>query len=253
MVTAVSAEKAFLHRWSPHSNANYRTQFMGEDRHKGERPDPSRPSPIAYLVEQAPHTQLRAHFHEADQFQIFVTGAGRIGAHDADPGLGHFVGPYSGYGPIVAGDTGLAYMTLRNAYDPGAQWLPEHVEKLRPHRESRREVTFHTPSPTDNGEWAPPSAATLSPLIEPKADGLAAWSGLIPGGQSLRGPSAADSGGQFWLVMAGALIDPEHGALDRLSMAFVRPEDGSYVAQAGDRGLHVLVLQFPRYRQAEAA
>ncbi len=253
MVTAVSAEKAFLKRWSPHSNTNFRTQFMGEDRHKGERPDPSRPSPIAYLVEQGPHTQLRAHFHEADQFQVFVTGAGRIGAHSASPGLSHFVGPYSGYGPIVAGDSGLAYMTLRNAYDPGAQWLPENVEKMRPHRESRREVTFQMPQPTADSELGQISSASLSQLVNTQADGLAAWSCLIPANSSYSGPSAADSGGQFWLVMAGQLIDDELGALDRLSMAFVRPEDGAYLARAGAAGLHILVLQFPRYRKAEVA
>src|SRR4051812_25288320 len=105
------AARALEHRYSPRGNANFRTQFMGEDRHKGARPAAAAgPAPVAYLVEQAPHTELRAHFHVADQFQIFVSGSGRIGAHGASVGFGHFVGPYSGYGPIVGGDEGVGYM-----------------------------------------------------------------------------------------------------------------------------------------------
>jgi hypothetical protein len=248
MVIVTSVERAMQGRWSPHSNTNFRTQFMGEDRHKGERPDPGVPSPIAYLVEQGPHTQLRAHFHEADQFQVFVHGAGRIGAHAAAPGLGHFVGPFSGYGPIVAGDAGLAYMTLRNAFDPGAQWLPDHIDRIRPHRASRREVVFHAPAPVDDAELELMRPSSLAPLIEPQPDGLAAWSCRVPPGGTASGPTACEGGGQFWLVMAGQMVDAAEGPLNRLSMAFVGPTDAPYVARAGAAGLHALVLQFPRFR-----
>jgi hypothetical protein len=250
MVTVSAVEKAMLKRWSPYSNTNFRTQFMGEDRHKGERPDPGAPAPIAYLVEQGPHTQLRAHFHEVDQFQIFVNGAGHIGAREASPGLGHFVGPYSAYGPIVAGDPGLAYMTLRNAFDPGAQWLPEHLDEVRPHRDSRREVVFQAAPPVNDEALGALDETRMVPLVERQPDGLAAWSCLVPAGQQTAGPEPAAGGGQYWLVLAGQLLDDTEGPLNRLSMAFVRPEDGPYVARAGSGGLHVLVLQFPRFRPA---
>lgn len=248
MVTITNVDTAMRARWSPHANTNFRTQFMGEDRHKGERPDPGAASPIAYLVEQGPGTQLRAHFHEADQFQVFVSGAGRIGAHEATPGLGHFVGPFSGYGPIVAGDTGLAYMTLRNAFDPGAQWLPENVAKMRPHRESRREVTFHAPPSVTEADLVALDEVRIETLVDAQPDGLATWSYRIPPGGAATGPRPDTGGGQFWLVMAGQLVDAAEGPLGRLSMAFVRPGDDHYVAHAGAGGLHVLVLQFPRFK-----
>lgn len=248
MVTTVSVDKAMLARCSPRANNNFRTQFMGEDRHKGERPDPTVPSPIAYLIEQAPHSELRAHFHEADQFQIFVNGNGRIGGHNAAPGKGHFVGPFSGYGPIVAGDQGLAYMTLRNAFDPGLQFLPENVEKIRPHRASRREVMFQVPPPVDDSALDSLREASVVPLVQQQADGLAAWSYALPAGASATGPDVAQGGGQFWLVMAGQMIDAEQGSLQRLSMAFVAPTEQPYVVTAGPAGLHVLVVQFPEFK-----
>ena len=43
--------------------------------------------PMAYLVEQAPEAWVDPHFHEVDQFQLFIGGGGRIGTH---PLAAHF-------------------------------------------------------------------------------------------------------------------------------------------------------------------
>ena len=249
LITAV--EDAMTRRWRrpDRPDGNFRTQFMGADRHKGEKPDLTEASPIAYLVEQGPRHELRAHFHEADQFQIFVNGNGRIGGHGAAPGMGHFVGPFSGYGPIVGGEEGVAYMTLRNTWDPGAQFLPENLERIRAKRSSRREVTFQVPAPVDDIELGALREMSVLPLIVPQPDGLTASSYVLPPGACATGPDAAEGGGQFWLVMAGQMLDPEQGRpLQRLSMAFVRPDDPPYVAKAGSGGLHVVLLQFPLFQ-----
>ena len=252
LITAV--EDAMTRRWRrpDRPDGNFRTQFMGADRHKGEKPDLTQVSPIAYLVEQGPRHELRAHFHEADQFQIFVNGNGRIGGHGAAPGMGHFVGPFSGYGPIVGGEEGVAYMTLRNTWDPGAQFLPESLERIRAKRSSRREVTFQVPAPVDDVELGSLREMSVLPLIVPQPDGLTASSYVLPPGACATGPDAAEGGGQFWLVMAGQMLDVEQGrTLQRLSMAFVRPDDPPYVAKAGSGGLHVVLLQFPRFQAPE--
>ena len=251
MTSITSVEEAMTRRWRrpDRRDGNFRTQFMGEDRHKGEKPDLTRVSPIAYLVEQGPRDELRAHFHEADQFQIFVNGNGRIGSHGAAPGMGHFVGPFSGYGPIVGGEEGVAYMTLRNTWDPGAQFLPESLEKIRAKRFSRREVTFQVPAPVDDVELGALREMSVLPLIAAQPDGLAASSYMMAPGDCATGPDPVDSGGQFWLVMAGQMLDADQDRpLHRLSMAFVRPEDPPYVAQAGSGGLHVVLMQFPRFQ-----
>lgn len=245
MVLVAHAEKALLNRYSPHSNANSRTQFIGEDRHRvAGQPDPTALFPIAYLVEQGPHTTLRPHFHVADQFQVFVTGEGRIGTRHATPGLGHFVGPYSGYGPIVGGDGGLAYMTLRNAYDGGAQWLPENSASLRAQGVTRREATF-VESPPSQAELAALDGVDMTVLMEQTADGMAAWSYKLAPNASVVGPAPASGGGQFWLVMEGHMVHAEEGAMPKLSLAFVSPDETAFIAQAGASGLHVFVLQFP--------
>ena len=254
MTLITSVEDAMTRRWRrpDRPDGNFRTQFMGADRHKGEKPDLTQASPIAYLVEQGPRHELRAHFHEADQFQIFVNGNGRIGGHGAAPGMGHFVGPFSGYGPIVGGEEGVAYMTLRNTWDPGAQFLPESLERIRAKRSSRREVTFQVPAPVDDVELGSLREMSVLPLIVPQPDGLTASSYVLPPGACATGPDAAEGGGQFWLVMAGQMLDPEQGRpLQRLSMAFVRPDDPPYVAKAGSGGLHVVLLQFPLFQAPE--
>ncbi len=245
MALVAHADKALLNRYSPHSNSNSRTQFIGEDRHRvSGQPEPGVLFPIAYLVEQGPHTTLRPHFHVADQFQVFVTGEGRIGTKQAAAGLGHFVGPYSGYGPIVGGETGLAYMTLRNAYDGGAQWLPENSASLRAQGVTRREATFEErpPSPAD---LAAQEGVRMTALMAQMPDGMAAWSYTLGPNASVEGPAPASGGGQFWLVMEGHMLHAQEGAMPRLSLAFVAPDEAAYTARAGDGGLHVFVLQFP--------
>ncbi|NML42816.1 hypothetical protein HHL11_03565 [Ramlibacter sp. G-1-2-2] len=250
MPTVSSAEKALLGRYSPRGNANFRTQFMGEDRHKVARTgEASGPAPIAYLVEQAPHTELRAHFHVADQFQIFVTGSGRIGAHKAGVGFGHFVGPYSGYGPIVGGDEGVGYLTLRNAWDGGAQFLPEEVQQMRAKAGKRRELMFNAPP----AQALPAGESTFASLLQEQADGLAAWTCSLGPDATVTGPDPAVGGGQFWIVMDGKLADGEQGLLQRLSLAFVAPDEPAYTPKAGPQGLQLLVLQFPRFVAAAAA
>ena len=87
--------------------------------------------PMAYVVSQAPDSTVQAHYHQADQFQLFVAGSGRIGVHTVQPLTVHFAGASSPYGPLIAGSSGLQYVTLRRSWDPGAQWMPESAPQLR--------------------------------------------------------------------------------------------------------------------------
>jgi hypothetical protein len=105
-----------------------------------------------------------------------------------------------------------------------------------------------------NSHWSDVELGSLRemsvlPLIVPQPDGLTASSYVLPPGACATGPDAAEGGGQFWLVMAGQMLDPEQSRpLQRLSMAFVRPDDHPYVAKAGSGGLHVVLLQFPLFQ-----
>src|SRR4051794_7212480 len=70
------------------------------------KPDDPSVYPMAYLVEQTPNSVTRAHFHRADQFQLFVAGGGQIEGKPVQPVTLHFAAAYSAYGPILAGPEG---------------------------------------------------------------------------------------------------------------------------------------------------
>lgn len=87
--------------------------------------------PQGFLVEQPPGSVTKPHFHEVNQFQVFVGGAGRLGKYAAGPLTVQYAGAHSPYGPIEAGNGGVIYFTLRAAWDPGAKYMPQSRDKLR--------------------------------------------------------------------------------------------------------------------------
>ena len=56
--------------------------------------------PQAFLVIQPPGAVTPAHFHEPKQFQVFVEGDGRIGAHTTTPPTVQYANGHTPYGPI---------------------------------------------------------------------------------------------------------------------------------------------------------
>lgn len=249
MIEIVSADTARLTRYSPRRPGNYKTNYIGEDRNnlKGAAPDRNALTPVAYLVEQGPGNTLGSHYHVANQFQVFVLGDGKIGSHAAAPGVGHFAGPYTAYGPIVPGEQGVGYLTLRNGWDDGAQYLPAAYEKLKPKKDLRREVLFAPAPKLSADELRALRTPLRTPLIAEQADGLCAWAHHVPPNQSIAGMRPSTGGGQYWVVMGGQLIDKKQGSLPRLSCAFVSPEEEPFVATAGAEGLDILEMLFPLF------
>jgi hypothetical protein len=86
--------------------------------------------PQAFLVMQPPGAVTPAHFHEPNQFQVFVEGDGRIGPHPTTPLTVQYANGHTTYGPIVASDVGIRYFTLRQRWDPGAKYMPASRDKL---------------------------------------------------------------------------------------------------------------------------
>ena len=85
--------------------------------------------PQGFLVTQPPGSVTRPHFHETNQFQVFVDGSGRFGKKDAYPLTVQYANGHTPYGPITAGDQGVMYFTLRQRWDPGAKYMPQMREK----------------------------------------------------------------------------------------------------------------------------
>ncbi len=96
--------------------------------------------PCGHLVTQAPVDVVPPHFHEADQYQVFVAGSGRIGGHPVAVGTVHYSDGYSGYGPIVPDADGCAYLTLRPTFDTSHHNLPADAALARG-RKGRQQMT----------------------------------------------------------------------------------------------------------------
>lgn len=200
-------------------------------------PGPEQVYPMAFLVEQAAETTVQAHYHQANQWQVVVGGGGMLGRHAVAPVTVHYTNAFSSYGPLRSGPEGLHYFTLRNGYDPGAQYVPAATPRLRAAKRRFREAS------QDAG---PPCTAPATDVLVPEAeDGMGAWRYRLAPGERMAGPDPARGLGQFWVVTAGRLLR-EGAALPPLSLGFLRPDDPAGDAQAGPEGLELLVVQYPR-------
>lgn len=199
--------------------------------------------PQGFLVHQPPNAVTPAHFHEPNQFQVFVGGSGRMGAHAAALLTVQYANGHTPYGPIVAGEHGVQYFTLRQRWDPGAKYLPASRDLLKKGNQRTRIKSGILEA--DEATRKARAASDLEVVIAPEADGLAAWVGRLGPRGRLELPPPARSGGQYLIVTAGTL-EADGLSLDRLSTVLLSVEDAPFTATAGDTGLDLLVLQFPR-------
>jgi hypothetical protein len=229
----------------------WHTTFIGGNRHTiapgAKVPEPGTLYPMAFLVEKDAGAVVKPHFHQADQYQVVVSGGGRLGTHDVASVAVHYTDCYSAYGPIVAADEGIAWFTLRNAWDPGARYMPAERALLREvrSRHQHREATAGPLQAASAAELAQTEGLSCVPVIEHGADGLATWRYRMPAGASVVGAEPADGGGQFWLVLAGGLSANGGALLPPNSCVFVAPDAAALRAVAGPGGAEALCMQFP--------
>lgn len=248
MQTASSTEALRNRRRQVNPNSGkvrWRTPFIGG---AGTREESEvRNAPMAFLVEMTPDSVLPAHFHPVDQFQVFVSGSGRLGRENATGLHIHYADRHTAYGPIAAGPQGVAYFTLRAKNDARGMFLnkPGVRELLRPSKKRFRltdTVVLSVP---------PVLAERETPAMEPlfaaedAADGLAAFVLRLGANARMRGPDPALSGGQFYLVVAGTLRQAE-AELPLWSLLWTAPDETAPELVAGGEGAEILVTQFPR-------
>jgi hypothetical protein len=241
MVSAQALKGRRLVKSSGSGEEHWRTDFLGL-RSSGEIKE----TPQAFLIEMTPGEAILPHFHEVDQFQVFVAGGGGVGrTNDKMPPIAiHYADRYTGYGPINAGPQGYSYFTLRARSDAGAVYLhkPGYREKLKPSgkRHHLAPVTLSTEPVLFTR-----TEISLEPLIEnpDKDDRLAAF--LLRMGPQARsaGPDPRGSGGQYYLVLNGSL-ERDGVTYPAWSTLFVEPGEGPLDVHSGDKGLEVAILQF---------
>jgi hypothetical protein len=228
------------------------TPFIGKNRNtlKENEAAPSAEGlyPMAFLVEKEAEAVVRPHFHQADQYQVVVQGSGRLGVHDIASIAVHYTDAYSAYGPIVAAGEGVSWFTLRNAWDPGARYMPAERQQLRAARAKfqHREATCGPLPPLTERELAALPVACGSAVIQETADGLGTWRFTVPGDGTVTGPAPSTGGGQFWLVSSGSASVAGGALLPVQSCIFVAPEDPAATLFAGPGGADLICMQFPK-------
>ncbi len=228
------------------------TTFIGKNRNtlqEGEAaPSAEGIYPMAFLVEKQGAAVVHPHFHQADQYQVVVQGSGRLGVHDIASVAVHYTDAYSAYGPIIAADEGVSWFTLRNAWDPGARYMPEQRRQLREARAKfrHREATCGPLPPLTDQELSALTAPSGSAVIAETPDGLGTWRYTVPANGSITGPDPSTGGGQFWLVSAGSASVADGAFLPVQSCVFVAPDDAAARLLAGPTGVDLVCMQFPK-------
>ncbi|MBH67827.1 MAG: hypothetical protein CMM58_05690 [Rhodospirillaceae bacterium] len=205
-----------------------RTNYLGAD-------TSHRDTPQALLVEQSARSEIPAHFHGIDQYQVVVKGGGHLGKHAVGPICVHYAAAYTGYGPLNADQDGLFYFTLRAQSEPGAFFFPEG----RKHQKAAKRRNLTKDLKIDYQQ-----EQSLEIIFPHEEEGLGAWSLRLDPGEKFEGPDPLLGGGQYYLVLDGGL---DHGGSNysKWSCIFVEPPEKSVEISAGSEGLWALILQFP--------
>lgn len=202
-----------------------------------------RPAPQAYLVHQQPGWVLPVHYHGQDQFQVVTGGSGTLGAHGVGAVSIHYASRESGYGPITAGPSGLDYLTLRACCTLDAFFLPESRPLMRIGLRKCQKMAGPLPTSSDE-DLAGLGMSRVEELIAPDETGLGSWMLWIPPGQSALPPAQQNSGGRFYIVVAGSLSmnDEELGPP---SCVWQSGDEAMVPMQGGSRGTQLLIVQYP--------
>jgi len=204
----------------------------------------------APLVNQPPHSTTPPHFHEHDQFQVFIAGSARLGKKRVDPLSVQFAGAHTPYGPIVAGATGVEYYTLRKRWDPGAKYMPKMRDYLVRGQQRQRTACLLDLERDDlnresDDRYNEPTDPGCIDIIGPEPDGLLASILRVQPGQWTQqiDPDAGD--GQYHVVLNGSIIHANDELAEK-SCQFFFADEAPIALQAGREGATLLILRFPK-------
>jgi hypothetical protein len=226
MVIAISSD-AVRANAEQHPTGALVTDFIGQ---RGVTSD----GPSGYLVEVPSGYEIRPHFHGVNQYQVIARGAAKLGRHPMTRGDFHYADGHTPYGPILAGEGGMSFFTLRQTAYDGFHEMPQSRHLMRPsaHRTFVQRVD--------------PDAARESGSVRLTAlgDGTSAYQLTAGPGGRLTIP-AVNQGGAFVLVMSGA-VRFEGAELPGLSCAWIGPGDPAPLLVATEDGAVAVFLSYSR-------
>ena len=208
------------------------------------------PGPQATMSEMNANETIVPHFHGTTQFQIFAAGYGKIGrgGDTLQPLTLQFKDHHTAYGPVVAGPQGLTFMALRiKTGDSAPVYLdkPGYRDKLKPSK--KRNLISAPIGLSIEPVMQYRKEAVWEPLFEAHGinDEMAAHMVRLGANKAVCAPDPAQSGG-YYLFVANGNLNWAGNLLPRWSMVVVEPGETAVDIRAGDAGLEVLVMQFPR-------
>ncbi|QYY33539.1 hypothetical protein K2O51_31385 (plasmid) [Cupriavidus pinatubonensis] len=199
-------------------------------------------SPTVFLVEQPAGSIAPAHFHRQNQFQLFIDGDGTIGRHPLRPLTVHYAGAYTGYGPLVAGDAGLKYFTIRPAFDTGLIPVSARGQMIRGPKRHAQAGPIATDTPDQLRTLSGAACEAVVPLDD---DGLGVTVLRLPPWQPLFVDRPPRAGDLFIVVLAGAMRAAGND-LGQWESVFVSADEALPDMGANDDGVQVLLLYTPQ-------
>lgn len=204
--------------------------FLGANRAR----DTSRPQ--AFLVDLiTPGYVIQPHYHEVSQFQVVVRGNGHLGKHTLVVGAIHYADAYTPYGPITAGQHGMAFFTLRTRADVGAHYMPHSRGEKRGRKTGRNLACT-----VDLGGIV--SASAVRSLAD-HPDGLGIFEVRAPAHTSLPGVGSA-LGGAYFVVLHGT-VEFAGATYRECSCLFVEPQQEMPELISGTEAVTVVAMKFP--------
>ena len=209
-------------------------------------PFPPPLEPIAFLVEQAADMSIPGHYHQADQFQLFISGEGKFGIKPIEGLTVHYAMGFTPYAPIHAHSTGIEYYTLRNGWDPGARWMPDYKAGLKGRTHDYRHGLGLIPPLLGDKDGPQHVKGVLEQTIVAfEQDGLGATLYQAAANEEIKGPAPNQGRGQYWMVLRGECQLNGNTAGER-AMLFVHPDEAAPTIAASSAGVAILLMQFPR-------
>ncbi len=251
MIAVVTAEDAFARRQplmvadyteTASDESYYVTPFFGALPSTVD-PDVSaedRRLPQAYYVEQPPKSTVPPHYHDTNQFQIFLEGRAIFGRKQVSALSVHYANAHTPYGPIVTQGHAVHYLTLRNLWDSGGKTMPDCRPTLR--RIRRRFRMIADIAVPDLSGLAAGACTRQDPLpCEPDGLGVAVFALGAGAVSDLALP--VRGAGRYAFVLAGTIHAGET-CIERTGCLYAGPDATSDV-EAGPDGAAVMVTQFP--------
>jgi hypothetical protein len=225
-------------------NQHWGTVFFGPRTSKDHAPGPQ-----ATMSELQANEEVVPHFHGVSMFQLFIAGAGTLGARGQkvlEPLTVQFKDHHTAYGPIKAGPLGLSFVALRmytGVSEPVYAGSPDYRERLKPSK--RRNLTSSPVRFSIEPVLKARTEASWETLLEPTDDGMHAQVVRLGAGMSVQGPDPKLAAGYYVFVGNGSLVHAGE-ELPLWSVVVVENNEDGFEIRAGDKGVEALVLQYPR-------